>query len=333
MNATTQALLAHLWFGLLGLMLVLYVVTDGFDIGAGLLSLVFRDGRDRDQIHGAIGHVWDANETWLVVLGGAMFGAFPQAYATLLHTLYVPIMTLIACLILRGAAMEFRHVAADRRGWDLAFGAGSVGAALAQGVILGYVITGLQPGPFNGVFIALTALGVLSGYGLLGATFLIAKASGHLETAVRRAAAYCLLCTVVCAMGLTAATFTLPEIGHDRWRAPGVFTLLGILGVLAAGAVAAVVKGLFSGSMRMPFVASVALFVFSFTGLAVSLFPYIVPGTLTILDAASDTNTLVFMLCGVGFLMPVMIGYNLYQYYVFRGKVFAVDDVAAASSH
>src|ERR1700689_721318 len=143
---SSQSLLSHAWFGLIGLMLVLYVVTDGFDLGVGILTLLRgRDG-DRDLMIQSIGHVWDANETWLVALGGALFGAFPAAYALLLSSLYVPVMVLIAGLILRGAAIEFRHAAGTKRIWDMIFGLGSLIAALAQGVILGHVITGLMPG-------------------------------------------------------------------------------------------------------------------------------------------------------------------------------------------
>ncbi|MGV7206536.1 cytochrome d ubiquinol oxidase subunit II [Oxalobacteraceae bacterium A2-2] len=321
MNGMTHGLLAHMWFGLMGLMLVFYVITDGFDLGAGLLSLATRDQRERDQIFAAIGHVWDANETWLVVLGGAMFGAFPAAYALLMHALYVPVMALIASLILRGAAIEFRHAASNKRGWDLAFGIGSLGAAVSQGVVLGSVITGLQPGAASMGFIAIAALGVVSGYALLGATYMIKKAGGAAGSCARVHARYSLAATVACAFWLTAATFLLPEVGHERWRQPGVLPLLAVLGALSASAVLCVMHGLYTGAQRAPFRGAVALFVFSFAGLAVSLFPDLVPGRLAITEAASDTATLAFMLCGIGLFFPVMVGYNLYQYYVFRGRV------------
>ncbi len=176
-HAVTQiswhAALTTGWFGLIGLMLVLYVVTDGFDLGVGILSLLTREEHDRSLMMQSIGHVWDANETWLVVLGGALFGAFPQAYALLLSTLYVPVMVLIAGLVLRGAALEFRHPARFKRYWDLAFGVGSLVAALAQGVILGRVITGLAPGSVTAVFVGLSALGVASGSPLLVSTCVV----------------------------------------------------------------------------------------------------------------------------------------------------------------
>src|SRR6202140_4875031 len=173
MDSSTHLLLAYIWFGLLGLMLVFYVVTDGFDLGVGILSLLRSQRTDRDGMVQSIGHVWDANETWLVVLGGALFGAFPAAYAMLLSDLYVPVMVLIASFIMRGAAIEFRHAASGRRPmWDRVFGIGSLLAAASQGVILGKVITGLLPGNLNLGFVAMTAIGVVSGYALLGATWL-----------------------------------------------------------------------------------------------------------------------------------------------------------------
>src|ERR1700694_4432540 len=152
MDSSTHLLLAYIWFGLLGLMLVFYVVTDGFDLGVGILSLLRSQRTDRDVMVQSIGHVWDANETWLVVAGGALFGAFPSAYAILLQELYIPIMILITSLILRGASIEFRHAAGHKRIWDAAFGLGSLLAALSQGIVLGKIITGLAPGALTATF-------------------------------------------------------------------------------------------------------------------------------------------------------------------------------------
>ena len=144
--ASTQDLLNHAWFGLIGLMLVLYVVTDGFDLGVGILTLLRRREADRDLMVQSIGHVWDANETWLVALGGALFGAFPAAYAMILSDLYVPVMVLIASFIMRGAAIEFRHAAhTSKMVWDRVFGLGSLLAAISQGIVLGKILTGFVP--------------------------------------------------------------------------------------------------------------------------------------------------------------------------------------------
>ncbi|WP_213780710.1 cytochrome d ubiquinol oxidase subunit II [Caballeronia sp. dw_276] len=321
MDSSTHTMLAITWFGLIGLMLVFYVITDGFDLGVGILSLLRKRREDHDVMVQTIGHVWDANETWLVVLGGALFGAFPEAYALILQDLYLPVMVLIAGLIMRGAAIEFRHSVDHGPLWDKVFGTGSLVAAIAQGVILGEVITGLTPGAVSTAFVVVTAIGVVAGYSLLGATFLVNKTVGSLEQWSRRLALLSAFVTVVCAMVLTAATWFASDIGHERWSQAGIFHLLITLAVGAAFAFATVIASLYLGSSKAPFRASVALFILSFAGLAISLFPDFIPGKLPIVNTASDPSTLVFMLIGVGLIFPVMIGYNLYQYYIFRGKV------------
>jgi cytochrome d ubiquinol oxidase subunit II len=326
MNAvTTQELLSNAWFGIIGLMLVFYVVTDGFDLGVGILTLFRRDESDRDVMIQSIGHVWDANETWLVALGGALFGAFPSAYSLLLTKLYVPVMVLIASLIMRGASIEFRHAAhGSKRVWDAVFGIGSLLTAICQGVVLGKVLTGLLPGLDNAAFVAVTAIGVVSGYSLLGATWLIKKTTGNIEDASRRYATYAVFTTVVAAIVVSLGTVKISPVGITRWDDIGVFHVLLALAVLAAGAFAYILYAIRMRGEHGPFVASMVLFVVSFAGLAISLFPYIVPGQLAIATAASDGTTLVFMLFGIGIVFPVMIGYNLFQYHLFRGKVVPV---------
>jgi len=314
-------ILTNAWFGLMCLMLAFYVITDGFDLGVGILSLFSREEAERDQIFLSIGHVWDANETWLVVLGGAMFGAFPVAYATLMEQLYIPVMALIAFLIMRGAAIEFRHAAQRRRGWDIVFGLGSLGAAACQGVILGQVITGLAPGLVPAGFTAVSALGVIAGYALLGATYLIKKAHGALVEASRSHAVIALMLSFGAAAALTAGTMLSSEIGHGRWMEPGVFPLLVVLAGLATFAGGYVLYSLHIGASHGPFRGAVGLFLASFLGLGISVFPDIVPGKLSLAEAASDSATMAFMLCGIAVVFPVMIGYNLYQYHVFRGRV------------
>jgi cytochrome d ubiquinol oxidase subunit II len=316
-------MLGTAWFGLIGLMLVFYVVTDGFDLGVGILSLFTRRESDRDLIFQSIGHVWDANETWLVVAGGALFGAFPSAYALLLQELYIPIMMLIASLILRGASIEFRHAASHKRIWDIVFGLGSLLAALSQGVVLGKIITGLEPGALNATFTAFTALGVISGYCLLGATYLIKKTSGRLEQAARRHTVVSVLTTVASAIVLSAGTMVYSSIGRGRWAQPGVFNVLLLLALVAALSFIYVLFAVRVNSVRGPFRGAVLLFLSSFAGLAISFFPDFLPGKLTIAEVASDQSTLIFMLIGIGTVFPVMIGYNLFQYHVFRGKVIA----------
>jgi cytochrome d ubiquinol oxidase subunit II len=324
MNIASHGMLGTVWFALIGLMLVFYVVTDGFDLGVGILSLFTCRESDRDLIFQSIGHVWDANETWLVVVGGALFGAFPGAYAMLLQELYIPIMLLIASLILRGASIEFRHAAHNKHLWDVVFGLGSLLAALAQGVVLGNVITGLEPSALNTIFTAVTALGVISGYTLLGATYLVKKTSGRLEQTARRHTVVSVLTTVASAIVLSAGTMIFSSIGHGRWAQPGVFTALLLLALVAALSFIYILFAVRVNSVRGPFRAAVLLFLSSFAGLAISFFPDLVPGKLTIAEAASDSSTLIFMLVGIGMVLPVMVGYNLFQYHVFRGKVVAL---------
>jgi len=322
---TAESLLSHTWFGLIGLMLVLYVITDGFDLGVGILSLFRSKESERNLMIQSIGHVWDANETWLVVLGGALFGAFPAAYAMLLSDLYVPVMVLIASLIMRGAAIEFRHAATGTRPiWDRVFGIGSLLTAACQGVILGKVITGMLPGGFHAGFVAMTAIGVVSGYTLLGATWLVKKTTGRLEAAARRYSIIAVATTVAAAIVISIGTLVFSPIGAARWAQAGVFHVLLALAIVAALAFCYVLYSVHMGGEHGPFNASMVLFVASFAGLAVSLFPYIVPGQLSIASAASNSSTLIFMLIGIGTVMPIMIGYNLYQYHLFRGKVIPV---------
>ncbi|MEM5383367.1 cytochrome d ubiquinol oxidase subunit II [Paraburkholderia phymatum] len=323
MDSTTHSLLAVTWFGLIGLMLVLYVVTDGFDLGVGMLTLLRRKREDHDVMVQTIGHVWDANETWLVVLGGALFGAFPAAYAFLMQELYLPVMALIAGLIMRGAAIEFRHSVQRGRLWDTVFGVGSLVAAISQGVILGKVITGFVSGESSTVFITVTAIGVVAGYALLGATWLVKKTVGALERWARHLALLSAQLTVAAAIVLTAATWIEGVAVHARWSQPGVFAPLAVLGALAALSYAWLTALLYRGSERAPFRAAITLFIVSFAGLVISLYPDFIPGRLTVMQAASDTLTLAFMLIGIGLVFPVMIGYNLYQYSIFRGKVIS----------
>ena len=321
MEMSVHALLAYIWFGLIGLMLSFYVVTDGFDLGVGILTLLRSDRNDHRMMIATIGPVWDANETWLVVVGGALFGAFPLAYSQLMQELYIPVMALIGGLILRGAAIAFRH-GPDRGGlWDKAFGFGSLVAAAAQGAILGEVITALAPGPVSAIFVATSAAGVVAGYCLLGATWLVRKTEGALAQWARSVAQACAVVCVVAALLLSAATWLYSTVGHDRWSDASVLHVLLALGLVAALAFIVIIISLRRGEPILPFRAAIAMFAVSFLGLAISLFPDFVPGRLRILSAASDSRTLVFMLAGIGFVFPVMIGYNLYQYYIFRGKV------------
>src|ERR1700730_16672532 len=227
---SAESLLSQTWFCLIGLMLVLYVITDGFDLGVGILSLFRSKESERDLMIQSIGHVWDANETWLVGVAGALSGASPPAYAEIMSSLYVPVMVLIASLIMRGAAIEFRHASHGGRLWDAVFGLGSLLAAGCQGVILGEIVTGLVPGVRETAFVVVTAIGVISGYVLLGATYLVQKTSRQLEAAARRASVTAVIVTALSAIVLSAGTRFASPIGAQRWAQPEVFNVLLALG-------------------------------------------------------------------------------------------------------
>jgi cytochrome d ubiquinol oxidase subunit II len=319
--------LADIWFGLIGLLLILYVVLDGFDLGVGILSLFAHDEHERGVMMATLGSVWDANETWLVLLGGALFGAFPRAYAVALHALYVPITAALFGLIFRGVAFEFRENARRKHIWNIAFGCGSLLAAIAQGFALGAIIAGIQVGP-NGYqgdvmdwfspFALLVAIGVVFGYMLLGATYLIVKTIGDTQERGYRFAVLAAWCTVIVGVGVSLWTPLKFSYVADKWFGGNA---LGILPLCAAISFLLLLRSLRRRREYAPFGWSILIFLFSFIGLAASLYPNIIPPDVHVYAAASSAKTLVFMLTGIGMLIPIMLIYNAYQYLVFRGKV------------
>lgn len=325
---------ADIWFGLLGLVLVLYVLLDGFDLGVGVISL-FVDSGSRDRMLLSLGGVWDANETWLVVFAGALFGAFPAVYGIVLQGLYIPITLMLFSLIVRGMAFEFREHAAHKRYWDLGFGISSLVAAVTQGLALGAVLGGLSVRDLayaGGVwdwlsgFSVLTALGVVFGYALLGAAYLIIKTEDALQRQMRAAARYCAWLTVLAGIGVSLWTPLRFDYVAERWLSwPGGFYLAPL--PLAAGvSFILLLRSLGEKNEYSPFGWSVSIFLMAFLGLAVSLYPFLVPPVIPIAQGASSDKTLYFMLVGIGLLIPVMMMYNVYQYRVFSGKVKRAEE-------
>lgn len=325
-----QLFLGNIWFFLIGLMLVLYVVLDGFDLGVGVLSLFAGDEDHRGIMMASLGSVWDANETWLVLYGGALFGAFPLVYGVALHALYIPIMLMLFGLIFRGVAFEFHEYARRKRLWGVAFGVGSVLAAVTQGLALGAVIQGIEVngGRFVGgvwdwlsPFSLVVGAGVLSGYTLLGATYLIMKTEGEIqERSYRRAQAAAWLMLVAAIIVTISTPFLHPRI-EVRWFSFPALYYISALPISAAAVFLMLRRSLHRRLESAPFVWSLVIFVLSFAGLAITLYPNLLPPTVSIATAAASPKTLVFMLTGIGMLLPVMLIYNSYQYLVFRGKV------------
>jgi cytochrome d ubiquinol oxidase subunit II len=331
---TLDYLLPQVWFGILALFLFLYVMLDGFDLGVGILSLTSSTEERRSILMTSLSNIWDANETWLVLMGGSLFGAFPLAYSTILSALHIPIFIMIFGFIFRGVAFEFREQSQRKFFWNIAFGAGSFLAALGQGFALAGVLEGIKvdsAGHFIGaswdwlnwrsILIALT---LIQGYVLIGSTYLIWKTEGELQQTHYRTAKLAALTTLVGAILITIATPIFYESARTRlFSQPLVylFALIPILGVILIGLLLRSLDK--QQSDRMPFIWTILLFLLTFLGLALVVFPYIIPPTIPIYQAAADPSSMVIMIIFVGALIPVMLFYNIYQYVVFRGKVTA----------
>jgi len=324
-------LLPQVWFFILGLFLFLYITLDGFDLGVGILSLTSSDEERRSTLMSSLGNVWDANETWLVLMGGALFGAFPLAYSTILSALYIPIMGMIFGLIFRAVAFEFREHSDNKVFWNFAFGAGSFIAALNQGFALGSVLEGIQvdkSGHFTGTTwdwltwkSTLVALTLIQGYVLIGSTYLIIKTEGELQETHYRTAKIAAWTTLSGAIAITIAT----PIFYENFRTVlfnsslvYVFALIPAIGIFL---IWQLLSSLNRKAETAPFVWTVLLFLLSFLGLGLIVFPYVIPTQITIYQAAASPSALVFMIIFIGFLIPIMLFYNIYQYLVFRGKV------------
>ncbi|MDO9416268.1 cytochrome d ubiquinol oxidase subunit II [Pararhizobium sp.] len=323
--------LPFIWAGIIAFSVLAYVVLDGFDLGVGILFPFFPEKRDRDVMMNSVAPVWDGNETWLVLGGGGLMAVFPLAYATILPALYAPIIAMLLGLIFRGVAFEYRW--RTKRGeflWNWAFAGGSAVAAFSQGVALGALVQGIPVvdrayagswwnwfSPFS----VMTGVAVLVGYALLGSTWLVMKTTGALAEKARRVSFIMAIATVV-AMGIVSIwTPLLEPLYLERWFSwpTAVFSI--IVPVLVLGCIALMVTGLRDKRDTRPFLAALGLFVLGFAGIGISFYPYIVPPSVTIWDAAAPDSSLAFLLVGALVLVPVILIYTGYAYWVFRGKV------------
>ncbi len=326
-----QYFLPQVWFAILALFLFLYVMLDGFDLGVGILSITASNEERRGILMTSLGNVWDANETWLVLMGGALFGAFPLAYGTILQALYIPIMIMIFGLIFRAVAFEFREHSETKFLWNIAFGGGSFLAAVGQGFALGAILQGIavdSAGHFIGgtwdwlsLRSLLVALTLIQGYVLIGSTYLILKTEGELQTTHYLTARISAITTFVGAVYLTITTPIFSESVRTKlFEAPLVYIFISIP-LLGALLIFLLLRSLYLEQENRPFVWTLLLFFISFLGLGLVVFPYIIPTQITIYQAAASPSSLVFMIIFVGFLIPIMLAYNIYNYIVFRGKV------------
>jgi cytochrome d ubiquinol oxidase subunit II len=325
--------LTVIWAFIIVVAVFLYVVLDGFDLGIGILFNTIEVGHDRDTAMNSIAPVWDGNETWLVMGGGGLLAAFPLAYGLIFSALYAPIIAMLLALVFRGVAFEFRwRDPGHRVFWDLSFTSGSLLAAFSQGVILGALLQGLTISgrayaggwwdwltPFS----VLTGASVVVAYALLGSTWLVMKAEGTLQHQARAMAWWLGGASLAAIVAVSIATLFLSADYFSNWlRWPNILWVAPVP-ILVALASAAFVRSLKAGSERAPFLLTLGIFLLCFVGLGISVFPDIVPGAVTIWEAATDRSSQVFMLWGTALVLPMILAYTAWSYWVFRGKVDA----------
>ncbi|HWT12109.1 MAG TPA: cytochrome d ubiquinol oxidase subunit II [Allosphingosinicella sp.] len=323
--------LTVVWALLIAFAVAAYVVMDGFDLGIGILFPLFKVGAERDRAMNAIAPVWDGNETWLVLGGGGLLAAFPLAYAIVLPALYAPLIAMLLGLVFRGVAFEFRwRDAGHRRYWDAGFCLGSLVATFAQGVTLGALLQGIavEGRAYAGgwwdwltPFSLVTGASLVVGYALLGACWLIWKTTEPLQGQARLYAGR-LLPALLGALALVSlATPFLEEKYYQRWfELPGLFVTVP-MPLLVLGASLALWRSLGRASDAHPFLWALVLFLLAMVGLAISIWPDVVPGRVTIWQAAAPYRSQLFMLVGAAILIPVILAYTAWAYWVFRGKV------------
>jgi cytochrome d ubiquinol oxidase subunit II len=325
--------LTIIWAVILAFAVFAYVVMDGFDLGIGLLFPTFGVGNVRDQAMNSIAPVWDGNETWLVLGGGGLMAAFPLAFAVMLPATYPLIIAMSLGLVFRGVAFEFRwRDPAHRHFWDMAFTGGSALAALAQGMILGALLQGVKVtnDAYSGgwldwlsPFTLLTGVSVMIGYGLLGATWLVWRTEGSTQAHARKMALRLAIATLVALAAVSAATPFLAFDYYHRWLTMPSMPLAAPVPILVGLGALAFFRALRSGRDWLPFVIALSWFLLGFVGLGISIFPYIVPRAVTLWQAAAPHSSQLFMLVGVLAILPLILGYTFWAYWVFRGKVGA----------
>jgi len=323
--------LLPIWTAILAIAVFLYVALDGFDLGVGILFRFAPDRESRNLLMNAIAPIWDGNETWLVLGGLGLLAAFPLAYAIIIPAVYFPILLMLLALIFRGVSFEFRFRDRERRGfWDNGFCYGSILATFAQGVVLGSFIQGfhVEGREFVGSsfdwftpFSLLTGAALVFGYALLGAGWLIIKTSGQLQQWARRQGRRCLI-GVIAGVAIVSLWTPLadPQISARWFSWPNILLFAPVPLITAALAIYEW-RLLRRGPDHAPYIVALALFLLAYLGIAISLWPMIVPHHFTLREAAASPSTQAFLLIGTLFLLPVILMYSAWSYWVFRGKV------------
>ena len=316
--------------------IMMYVIMDGFDLGIGILFPFIKNDSDRDVMMNTVAPVWDGNETWLVLGGAALFGAFPLAYAVVLSALYLPLILMLLGLIFRGVAFEFRFKARPekRHIWDKSFIGGSLVATFFQGVALGAFIDGIPVvnrqyagGGLDWLspFTVFCGLALIVAYALLGCTWLIMKTQGDLQQQMHKLGRPLALAVLVL-MGIVSLWTPLAhsEIAARWFTLPNLFWFLPVP-ILVLLTMFGLFKAIARNANYTPFLLTLVLIFLGYSGLGISLWPYIIPPSITIWEAAAPPQSQGFMLVGTLFIIPFILGYTFWSYYVFRGKVTHED--------
>lgn len=328
-----MSILPIAWLAIIGLAIAMYVILDGFTLGIGILFPFFKGDSTRDIMMGTASPVWDGNQTWMVLAGAGLYGAFPLVYATVLPAMYLPLVLMLLALIFRGIAFEFRGKSTRyRHMFDMAFSGGAFVATFAQGVVLGGIIHGLnvdldQRHFAGGVldwltpFSIFTGLALICGYSLLGASWMVVKTEGSIQ---RRAymAVRPLTILVLLAMAIVAVwTPIRNDQVFERWSTVQGAVTMAVLAIVAIALCLSIISGINRRKERSIFAKVVGLFLVGLAGLLISFFPIIIPPHVTIFQAASNEKSQFFLIVGYLVIIPLVLSYTAYSYYVFRGKV------------
>ena len=334
MLETLGPYLPTIWLVHMGFFLLYYAVSDGIDLGVGMIALCGRSSEERGTLMGSIRSNWHGNQTWLVILGGMLFGAFPAFYALAFSAFYIPILVMLFGMVFRGIAFEFRDHSKTPQRWERSFAWGSLATALAQGFALGGILSGamrVEHGEYVGgpwdwlnLYSAWVTVGVLAGYIMLGANYLIMKTNGELQKRSRRTAWVASAATLVVAATVhlwTALRFPFAQLRW--WTFPDVLLVAGLT-FLAGAAFVAVFVALYRGRETLPSFFNALVVVFSFCALSVVYYPHMVPSLdtppVTVHALAAAPSSLMFMLSVSAVALPIIVGYTSYEYWVYRGK-------------
>jgi cytochrome d ubiquinol oxidase subunit II len=321
-----------IWFAIIVFANLMYIVMDGFDLGIGILFPFNKDKTERDMMVNTVAPVWDGNETWLVLGGAALYGAFPLAYSVITDALTIPLTLMLFGLIFRGVAFEFRFKATEKHRpfWDKSFITGSIVATFSQGVAVGAVLNGFEVTgrAYTGSALSWLApfpifcgIGLVVAYALLGCTWLIMKTENALHQKMSRLAKPLVLALLAITGVISIWTpLTHADIAHRWFSMPNLIAFLPVP-VLVLACTWGILRAIKRHAHYMPFLLTLALIFLGFSGLGISIWPNIIPPAISIWDAASSEKSLAFMLVGAVFIIPVILIYTFWSYYVFRGKI------------